>query len=386
MHSWIAVEAWDVKAMLNNVQKGIVWGALVLVAGAILLMPLWSPPRVKVTTSAPVAPSSPPPRPRDPLAHFDISNGESFARHVIQQQETNLAKIRSIKFTYTVSTKPFEPGEDIETFTEREVVRSGNSAWCKKQWQNYNRKTGERQKAVDTTVWNGGYLAHWAEDVASDSLKIWEFASLESMPEDARVKKAMAWVDPEKRHGIGIDAGLLSFAEYLARVKDRRFEVAREERDGRTVYLLRIFAPAALPKPSRIVTIEPAKGYMTTRVTYWESKENDAAGLRVTPKEIAPGIWFPVAWERLGRKRDTNPQSITYLERGTYSGIEVNQPVSESLFTWQSLNVPPNTRVVWMDRRGKVAEMSLAEADAKTKTLESHAEESAISTLEEPPT
>lgn len=349
---------------------GALWGLGGVVVLGLLLAPLWMsagkpPPPSDQPLPTPIP--TEPPHETNALESADGEDGETLFRLIVAEQEKNLAKIHSIKFTYTQSRKQFTPGRERQTESERIIVRKGDNAWTELRFKYLDPKVGhwQDQDKVSRIVWNRKYLASWPS-VKRKAAYLWEYDSPESMPERVKIEKASAAAFPERRWAFGY--GTHSLADLLADPDKyrNRYEVLRTGTETDALYEIKIWPAVDRPEdrkpyPGLSLTVDPAKGFMVIhKVGLDVSTGNIGTEYRITPREVAPGVWFPERIEEfVYRQPDeetaTRPTDMVTVQ--ALSNIEVNSDIPDSQFTWQALGITRDVDVVRASALGVVEMM-----------------------------
>lgn len=353
----------------------VLWGIGGVLVLGLLLAPLW----VKADKPPP-SPDKPPPTPTpsepahetNPLASADAEDGETLFRLIVAEQEKNLAKIRTIKFTFTEFRKVMVPGDEHEATTERRIIRSGESVWCEMKSRSHFFNSNKGQSHTDYIVWNDKALIYWPSDTRMAYL--WEYMSVDNTRERVRKYMKMAFAFPELRYAFGY--GPHSLREMLddPDKQELRYQVMRTADDKAPGYTVVVLPPERIAShPIMRLTVDPARGYMVTyRVDFLEDGTVPHSEYWVVPREVSPGVWLPERWEEriYGRPlSDGNRQTVNMLFQDRIEVQEVNAPISEEQFAWQAAGMNSGTEVYRFDVSDDASMMRIVDGELVEKAL-----------------
>ena len=213
---------------------------------------------------------------------------------------------------------------------------------------------------------NDDYVAHWQLNndvtIAAD-LTVDEHDSLDKITRRGRGARDNAQHDDILDFGFGLgqfstntdrDSSLRTVNEH--RPEGSRWTAERAMSDGHEVFLLKFLKEKSGDIPVSLVTIDPTQGFLTTSVTTDSdpgSEVDEGFNLHWTVKgqEVAPGVWFPTEVIESSIRRGYKSSEEKKM---TLTAVvdEINQPIPDKFFTWQSLGYPGRT-AFRRDKSGK---------------------------------
>lgn len=280
------------------------------------------------------------------VTYVNHSDPQELFKLVLAEQERCQRKLAKMRFNSRQETRIFDPYERVTDLRFRTVIRDGDSAWCDLYIQP-GLLAGAPSNGIARMyfAWDGHLYFCRGEGVAGGQMCEY---SPHSIPEDiAPMMRSGADVFPEQRCAYGTSKYALSMVADLDPQKyASHFEAERiVGLEGQVLYILKGWLDDRVTAPSPVweLTVDPAKGYMVISGQNQEPKGRSRSTFAVTPKEIAPGIWFPAEWEIRSYGGAPNPitgeRQLGSILKYTISAITLNPPIDENQFTWKALRM-----------------------------------------------
>ncbi len=258
--------------------------------------------------------------PDDSLVLYEIITAE---------HEKALKRLETLRFEYTRTMEEFRRVDDqalrvLTTVTGAEESREGQ-LFCDVAFAHKfpdGNPRGFEEAWAKRLVVNKQQVASW--NVGSHRADSWE---VPVASEAARIvdRQFLTLRCPLLIKAYGDDNMTLSeFKNYLKRHNNWRVTVETREDGDDTLYVVTQYADAAKEKPYKQLTLSGHQGFMVREITHFTEGGAVYQKTQVTPKEIAPGVWFPMHYETVGYATEgeggeSDPVKVDYR-----SGCEVH--------------------------------------------------------------
>ena len=252
------------------------------------------------------------------------------------------------------------PGHEKKLVHERKLIREGKKVWCELHLYPAAQSGKQSPNRLIYYVWNDEYFATWLKDTVL--AHIFEFDNIDGLPKHLRAKMGVVGAFPERRYGYGNGKDTLSKVGSLdPKSYPSKFEAERStDSDGYPHYTLKAWMidRVVYSRPTWVLTVDPAKGYLVTQGIYQfaDLKVGKLSEYSVTPREISPGIWYPVQWDVTDYGNIdtiTGEQPVAKISKYSMIDIEVPPAIDPQRFTWKSLSLPSETKFIRYDSSGE---------------------------------
>ena len=249
-------------------------------------------------------------------------------------------------------TESYQKSNSINGFSS-EVTHTQTSQGCcvniRRVDQIRVNESGETQELDDRLVLNEEYLATFGYPGTAHAY-MWEHESIDSISEYA--KEHLVGLNPRNPMWYGFTVDTRDLADMYDPARDDLWEVLEQTNGatGSTKYLVRHYSNTEPRWLYLEIVVDPSKAFLMTHVTRFWKNGNVLREIDVDLEEVAPGIWFPMAYEQTYHNKAGGKETTS---RNVVTSLQVNIQVDPALFQWQALDMAPETNVMRTDVSGE---------------------------------
>jgi hypothetical protein len=268
---------------------------------------------------------------------------------VVLKNEAARAAIRS--YAYTIAIENQRPDGPPSTSTG-DVKRRGDDLYAVFHRTGMNRTAGVVEDRESRVVVNAHYAAFWPMKGNPLAYRT-DHASIAQMDQRTRghvegnsppeiLPHCFGDADRPFRESVHLNGGDVKYDAVEARGDD-----------GQLVYHLRRFMPTMddPAKPDSVWIVNPRKGHLATDRISYKQDGKPWIERHVDVSEIAPGVWFPIAYEEKhhGGREAGSPDAVTLSQKVTLKNVVVNEVYPDAQFELGALRLKedmPDVRVL----------------------------------------
>lgn len=232
------------------------------------------------------------------------------------------------------------------------------------------------QELVELTVANNEYVASYASGKSPTgrigAAYVWEHEAYTVMSKSGKNQISIA-TDGSDFVKTGFGDGFRPLTDMSRWARDEKFRlvISREGPANRAAaYHVLAYDDNLGSKHFYECTIDPARANIVTECIFYDTYTNWAPHqfLKVEPKEVLPGVWFPARWERTIYDSDGSgrPKSIMRVH---VESITPGAEPADAECTIAALHIPADVIVMRTDTHGNVGQMTVANGELVPRSL-----------------